>query len=397
MTAFARSLFSKGLKGSLPWILSLSLHSTGQAAGWLDSFQYQGFIGQGLVITDDNNFYGSSSNGSLAFRELGLNASIRPSSQLQLAGQLLSRRAGETDNGDIRIDYALADYSLHTNGTSQAGIRLGKIKNPLGLYNETRDVPFTRPSIFLPQGIYFDRTRELALTATGGQFYADHNIGDNLLSLQLSVGILEDKDLDYAILGINTPGDFESEVSYAARLLFDNQQGLLVGLTYAIANLYYKPGAADPFSAGNFSFKPLILSLQYDAGRWELTSELASRPIKLNGLGPPADTNVTGQSAYLQGIFRFDTQWQGLLRYDAVYIDKNDRDGNAYATATGRPAHSRFAKDWTIGLRWIPAKSWMIGAEFHHVDGTAWLAAQDNPKPTEQRWNMFSSEVSYRF
>ena len=30
------------------------------------------------------------------------------------------------------------------------GIRLGRMKTPLGFYNDTLDVPFTRPSILLP-------------------------------------------------------------------------------------------------------------------------------------------------------------------------------------------------------------------------------------------------------
>lgn len=394
MTASVRSRLSKGRIIRLVCLLTLTQQAN--ANGWLDSFQYQGFLGQGLVASDDNNFYGNSSDVSLQFTEIGLNASVRPMPRLQLSGQLLSRRAGETDDGEIRIDYALADINLLTRSASQAGLRLGKIKNPLGLYNETRDVPFTRPSIFLPQSIYFDRTRELALSSTGAQLYADHNIGEHLLSFQLSAGMLQDEDLDYAILGMGTPGRFDSKTSYAARLLFDSQRGLLIGLTYALVRLDYVPGSADPLTAGRLDFKPLILSLQYDAGQWELTSEIASRPVKLQGTGV-ADSQATGQSGYLQGIYRFNAGWQALLRYDLTYLDKDDRDGTHYAVTHGDPAHSRYAKDLTLGLRWHPDKNWMLSTEVHHVDGTAWLAVQDNPQATRRRWNMFSAELSYRF
>ena len=49
----------------------------------MDSFQVHGFLSQALVITDDNNFFGPSSedNGSFEFTEIGLNASSRKASR----------------------------------------------------------------------------------------------------------------------------------------------------------------------------------------------------------------------------------------------------------------------------------------------------------------------------
>ena len=61
------------------------------------------------------------------------------------------------------------------------------MKTPLGLYNDTRDVAFTRPSILLPQSIYFDRTRKLALAADGVHLYGEYrsDLGD--ISFQAGV------------------------------------------------------------------------------------------------------------------------------------------------------------------------------------------------------------------
>ena len=86
---------------------------------------------------------------------------MRPLSNLQFSVQGLSRTAGEGSPGNIRLDYGFIDYTFSNQENSQFGIRLGRMKNPLGFYNDTRDVPFTRPSILLPQSIYFDRTRKL--------------------------------------------------------------------------------------------------------------------------------------------------------------------------------------------------------------------------------------------
>ena len=80
-------------------LVPLLLVSTAQASP-LDTFQVHGFLSQALVITDDNNMFGDSSDsgGSWDYTELGINASIRPTENLLLAAQALSRRAGEVDN-----------------------------------------------------------------------------------------------------------------------------------------------------------------------------------------------------------------------------------------------------------------------------------------------------------
>ena len=64
-----------------------------------------------------------------------------------------------------------------------------------------------------------------------------------------------------------------------------------------------------------------------------------------------------------------------------------------------RPAHSRFAKDITVGLRWNITPQFMLRAEYHRVNGTGWLSTLDNPSPhgTVQHWDLFSILGSYRF
>ncbi|MEP6880205.1 MAG: hypothetical protein ABI865_15310, partial [Nitrosospira sp.] len=112
------------------------------------NLQIHGFASQSwLMSSDKNNFFGKSSSdsGSFDFRELGLNASMRPLTRLQFSAQMMSRRAGDGSPGNIRLDYGFIDYTYFSGENSQLGIRLGRMKTPLGLYNDTRDVPFTRP------------------------------------------------------------------------------------------------------------------------------------------------------------------------------------------------------------------------------------------------------------
>jgi inorganic pyrophosphatase len=54
----------------------------------------------------------------------------------------------------MRLDYGFVDRTLLADGDDQVGLRLGKIKNPIGFFNTTRDVAHTRPGIIMPQSIY---------------------------------------------------------------------------------------------------------------------------------------------------------------------------------------------------------------------------------------------------
>ncbi len=57
---------------------------------WTDSFQVHGFATQAAAWTSDNHLFGNSPDWTFDFRELGPNASLRPTRDILLSGQLLS-------------------------------------------------------------------------------------------------------------------------------------------------------------------------------------------------------------------------------------------------------------------------------------------------------------------
>lgn len=379
----------------------------------LNRLQVHGFLSQGYVKTTAtrNDVFGDSTRGrgSFDFREIGVNVSYRPLTNLQFSGQLLSRQTGEDSKGGIRIDYGFVDYTAVSTESKELGVRLGRTKNPFGFYNDTRDVPFTRPTILLPQSIYFDRTRNLALASDGVQVYGESRSDWGDIALQFVTGFpqVSDNSTEAAILRRNQPGELTTELSYIGRLIYERNGGRLrLALSGGQVKVGYDPAAKFELGGGKFGFIPLIFSAQYNAERWSITSEYALRYIDLNGFDNPpyvpagrVDQSYTGESVYLQGIYRFSPAWEAVLRYDVLFMDRKDRDGSEYHAATGLPAHSRFAKDLTVGLRWNITPSIMLRGEYHRINGTGWLSTLDNPNPafTDKHWNLFAAQISYRF
>lgn len=373
-----------------------------------DLFKINGFVSQGYIKTNRNNFFGHSNNsGSFDFREIGLTASLRPTPRLQLSGQLLHRRAGEGSSGGVHIDFGFMDYNFINTPSAEIGIRLGRTKNPFGFYNDTRDVPFTRPSILLPQSIYFDRTRNLALASDGGQLYGESRADWGNITVQFGVGYPQvgDRSTELSLLGqIPHSGNLKSRASYLGRILYEQPSGRLrLAVSGSQVNTGYDSGEGDILnSSGSVKFYPVILSAQYNAERWSITSEYALRHFRMNNFGDPKfEQHLTGESFYLQGTYRFSPSWEAVLRYDLLFADRKDRSGKKFAAKTGYqyPAHNQYARDFTVGLRWNITPAIMLSTEYHRINGTAWLSSLDNPDiaHTEKNWNLFAVQASYRF
>lgn len=370
-----------------------------------EAFQLHAFAASNPITTTGNNFFGlTEDNLSLEYWEVGVNGSWRPRPDLLLSAQITSRRAGKEDDGRPRVDYGLISYAFLNDVDRRAGIRLGRVLNPLGLYNESRDVAFTRHSILLPQSIYFDRVRDIALSADGVQLFGSQTTKLGDIYVQVNAGLPRTDDDGRgvrALLGTNAIGQFEPEPSFLGRILYEIDGGRFrfavsggsVGLDYD------SKGPPDPVPNGRFDFRPIFLSAQYNAEKYTLTTEFGPRILKTTGFGGP-DQTTTGESFYIEALYRFSPKWETYLRFDTLFTDRNDRQGNAFAEKDPhKRAHfTRFAKDLTAGVTWRINRSALFRAEYHYVDGTAWLPlADNNDNKLERYWSIFALQFALRF
>ena len=386
---------------------SFLLQSSGISA---QELSVNGFITQGFFYTDSNNIYGKSSDGSFDFREVAVNARYRVLPQLHVAGQVMSRRAGEVDDGTPQIDYALMDYRIAESASAQYGIRAGRLKIPFGFYNETRDVAFTRPSIMLPQSLYFDQARDLELSIDGFGVYGGTDLGSGRLDLDLVYGMpRKDENVEYAYLTFDASGYFEDSEGMMLRGIYSSEGNRFrTGLTLAEFKLGYQPkrGNSFPadlkeFSEGDLKVDVAVLSGQYNTEHWSFTSEYMWHKVDWRELGGvfTQRPQTEFESYYLQAQYRFAPGWDFIARYDVLYLDKSDRNGAENSVVFRKAPYNFFAKDITLGVGWQPDPAWLIRAEYHYVDGTGWLPEQDNTdnSDTARYWNIFALQVTYRF
>jgi hypothetical protein len=64
-------------------------------------YQVHGFVTQGYVVSEGNNFFGDSTHGSHDYYELGVNGALQVSPDLLVSAQAYLREAGATDVGGL--------------------------------------------------------------------------------------------------------------------------------------------------------------------------------------------------------------------------------------------------------------------------------------------------------
>lgn len=366
--------------------------------------QIHGFITQGLVTSKHNNFYGDSSDGiSWDFREIGVNGSYRFNPSLMVSAQTLSRRAGEMDDGALALDYGFVDLRAINTETTTLGVRLGRMKNALGLYGETRDVATTRPGIIVPQPIYFDRSRKFALSGDGVHLYHRTHVGNGSVNTMLALVDLpiNDRGSKSLLVKPHAQGRLaQDRLSKGFRLLYETDDAhWTTAFSYLSLSQRYHPTAGDINPPSSSLIEPWILSLQYTNEQWTFTGEYSQRNTEFSRNQRLISDNIA-ENWYLQSQYRFAPKWELLLRYDASAMDKHDTKGKHFAAANpGAIAFTRYAQDWVAGVRYDVTPSFMLRAELHSIEGTGWTSPLENPISSDlnKHWNMFMLMGSYYF
>ncbi|MBT8338438.1 MAG: hypothetical protein HKP58_06215 [Desulfatitalea sp.] len=403
-------------KDILGWTAVLLLATGGSALAMdMGGVQIHGFISQGFLVGNEYNYLShKSTDGSFEFNEMGINFSKKLSEKLRVGVQFFARDLGDVANNKVALDWACGDYRWR----DWLGIRAGKIKIPLGLYNETRDYDFLRTSIVMPQSIYDDLLRDTIIAISGAGLYGNVSIGSLGTVRYFGLTGALDPDIESGIgkwasaRGTIDQADFNLsyDMVYTGSIKWHTP---LLGLMIDV--FFFKSGSNASLPATlpvvgpvlmnqnidgflravaiEYTRKNLLVAMEYLMNDTEGTTTISTaQGIPLTR----TDINGTTEQYYLSASYQL-TNWFELGAYYSVYFpDSDDKDGDSYVDR-GEPDHHAWQKDIALSFRFDLTEGLILKIEGHKVDGTAQVFASDNPDRSEQDWYYGAAKLTFSF
>jgi len=368
--------------------------------------KWHGFIAQGAMQAEDNSFINDDGDLSFKLTDIGLNASYQINRKLRVAGQAVYLNADNRYQEGARIDYLLLDWTLFDEGSSNSNLLLGRFKNSHWLYSATRDVPHSRPSIILPQSVYFDALRDAGLTIQGAGLRANHLIDSGNLTFELNYGSglsLRSGTAQHA-LSRRARGEMDVDSSLSASLRFSPlSERWLTYISYVDVDFDYDASGNESLLDADATLERTMLGFLYSGERYELASELFEETSGLDGfLASSYSSETTSQGGYLQLRYFINPKLTGLLRVDTFDRDKDDRDGSKLERSTFGmvPDHFGYMDDLTLGLQWTFKRNLSLQMEYHNIRGTGRSGPVVEPNLAlnqKSNWDMWALQLMYWF
>jgi hypothetical protein len=374
-----------------------------------DDFQLHGFLSQGLIDVDGSDFVNDDGNISTELTEIGLNATYKLNSRFRLAGQFVYLDGGNRYAKGIRVDYALIDWSAYNSDHWQANIYLGRFKNNNWLYSSSRDIPFARPSIILPQSVYFDGFRDIAVGTDGVALKLSHNhdsYGNFDFNLGYGTSPISDEQATNLLSKFakgSAKHEYDLQLSFYWQPVFSPWR---FGLSLLDGDFSYQKGeegSGDLFTDSDFTFHFYTANALYEGEAWEFSGEIYQQSFLIDGFYHEGfRKNTIGQGFYLQTRYKWGTDLTFLARFEEFYLDKTDKDGKGLEETTGGmvPYHFGFHKDATIGLSYDFTSNLRLRVEYHWVRGAGRLTPVVVPNTqlnNSENWTLWAAQIMYWF
>lgn len=371
-----------------------------------EPFKIHGFVAQGVIDVDGSNFVNNNGELSLELTEIGLNTSYKFADDFRFAAQAVYLNGGNRYNEGLRVDYFLIDWNAYSSEKWQANLFVGRIKNTHWLHSSTRDIPFARPSIILPQGAYFDGFRDIAVGGDGAALkltYNNDEYGEFDFNFSRGKSPINSDDAE-VILSQLAQGeiehDLDSQASVYWRPVFSQWK---FGLTLLDSEFNYEGETLDFFVDGRFVFQFYTMNAMYEGEEWEFITELLQTRFLTEGFyAPQFHQDNLGQGGSFQARYKVDQKLTLISRYDLFYADKDDKKGQElekinYGTI---PSYFGYQHDAMLGFSYDFSDNFRVNAEYHWVEGAARLNPIVLPNPTvnnKEQWNMWAIQLMYWF
>jgi hypothetical protein len=405
----------------------------------VDGVSLHGFVSQGYMFSPDKNFSGPTrKSGSFELNEFGINATANPYERVRLGIQITGYDLGNYGNDNPLIDWAYGHYQVPEECSwLDVGVTAGRFKIRHGFFNDSRDLDFTRSSVFLPMTVYNPYMRDLFIATNGfgldatiqagalGSFELFGYMGQNNLDAKegalqnymldgvvspargISAGQLNSmrmQRMDGGSLQWNTPVDglkgkfsavFIRDLEARGSLTMRVPPFIPTPTSYAYTvdiPLWYQLIGGAEWQLGD-----LTLDAEYQQSYFSFDAVVAA-PAPFNA---PVHTSSMTHSGYISASYRLPelAQAKWLKKFE-LYGDGQYGYYSDWKTTT-RDENSR-DKSYTLGLKYDVTNHLLIKASFErHFTGSMLMTSQNNydfargGDPTN--WNLFALKVTFDF
>ncbi len=391
-----------------------------------------GFISQGYLQSDHNNYLGESEDGSFEFNETGINFRTYLTDDLSLGLQFFARDLGDWGNDEIEVDWVFADYFFR----NWLGFRTGSLKIDLGLYNKVRDIDAFRTSVLLPTCIYQESFREHYTGLKGVDLYG-HLPGGFLYTLAygfipheedsalvqsikkgIEIAVRDAMVTNYLAQGMNLAAATAAaqndkielpatniDVDYSLNLALHwitPIDGLKLSVSYIgtkcdiFMDFYLNSTQSDSILVEIDEMSTNVFSIQYMFGETILSAEYSLGVIDIAG-GAEGDVD---QEGYYASVSHRLLGWVEVgLYYSEYFSNKDDKDGEKLKEEGHYPDYHAWLKDACLSTRFDINESWSFKLEGHKMNGINGITIESDESPfdTKKDWYLFATKFSYCF
>jgi hypothetical protein len=356
----------------------------------LSGIEIHGFATQGVLYSTHNNYLTmQTSSGSLQWTHGAISVTDSVTDNLRVGIQLHMYQLGQLGGPNIMVDWASGDYRFN----DQFGIRAGKVKTVLGLFNDSQDVDSIFLWSLLPECAYPADNESFFLSHLGGDAYGEIPLGKRAGRLDY------DGYVGQVTLDLN--GGYVKQLSDAG-IVFTSAPG---GKTYG-GDLRWRPPLAGLTAGASIDVEaidgtgplarlhvaPFQITAEYARfrrGKWDLAGEYDRGPFT-DALNSPQGTLFLPfdvRSWYAMASYRISRKLQ-VGSYYGHYVNK--------ALDTSLPQN--FSKDWAVSGRYDFNSYFYAKLEDHFLHGTGLgYYTSTNPNGLQPNSNILAAKIGFSF
>jgi hypothetical protein len=416
--AVAPTAGATNLLASTPAKSFIRLDGTDLIVGDLPPITFHGFASQGYLASSSYSFLAGNTKdgGSFEFSEFGLNASMSPFAHTRVAAQAFMFDVGNVGNYEPVLDYALVDYNF----ADEFGIRAGRIRRPMGIYNHIQDVDLARVSVLLPQGMYNARWRDFSASIDGGSVYGNvglskagsfsYELYGGVINLSQQGGVARQVENNLVGSGLSL-NSVNGNPQVGGQLWWNTPvDGLRAGVALA-ENFGFTFDASGNFSSpagpltvtrhSRFNVPWEQYSLEYQRNKWTFQAEFKQQTLiekdtttQTFSAFPAADNTAVSRSVSSSGTWYAGAAYEvnNWLQVGSYYTEYYNDIDHPYSSSLN------YQKDLALSFRFDPKPWWIIKVEGHYNHGTALLYDNaHNPTQGNNGWFMLALKSTVSF